>query len=194
MSSWVSGALALAGLALAVALLGAIRRRRSVLHVDGVLHVNVNCSDFERSRAFYERLGFKVFMPVAPEGRGQVAEAVGMPEYTLRGALMRHADGATLNLLEWQAPRDEQRPSGALHQLGIARIAMTTRDLDADVATLRAAGVEFLSKEPGAVPDGLRGKTRFICFKDPDGTVLELVELGALMGGAYRASKMLPKI
>lgn len=193
MSGWVWSALAFIGLVGLVALLGWLRRRGAALRVDGVLHVNVNCSDFERSRAFYERLGFKVFMPVAPEGRGQVAQAVGMPQYTLRGALMRHADGATLNLLEWQSPREEQRPAGALHHLGIARIALTTRDLDGDVATLRAAGVEFLSDAPGAVPDALRGTTRFICFKDPDGTVLELVELGTLMGGAYRASRLLPR-
>jgi catechol 2,3-dioxygenase-like lactoylglutathione lyase family enzyme len=158
-----------------------------------MLHVNVNCSDFARSRAFYERLGFSVLMDIAPEGRDQVAQAVGMAQYTLQGALMRHSDGATLNLLEWQDPRDSRPPPEGLHRLGIARIALTTRNLDADVATLRAAGVEFLSKQPGAVPDALGGSSRFICFKDPDGTILELVEMGALMGGAYRASRWLPR-
>jgi catechol 2,3-dioxygenase-like lactoylglutathione lyase family enzyme len=117
-----------------------------------------------------------------------------MAQYTVRGALMRHMDGTTLDLLEWQDPVDPERPSGALHRLGIARIAMTTRDMDADVRTMREAGVEFLSEEPGAVPDGVGGETRFICFKDPDGTVLELVELGTLMGGAYRASRLLPRL
>ena len=74
------------------------------------------------------------------------------------------------------------------------RQALTTRDMDADVLTLRNAGVEFLSEQPGAVPDGVGGETRFICFKDPDGTILELVELGPLMGGAYRASRLLPRL
>ncbi len=194
MNAWLLGGLVLVGLAAGITLIRVIRRRRSALNVDGVLHINVNCSDFDRSRAFYEQLGFKVFMEVAPEGRGKVAEAVGMAHYTVRGALMRHMDGTTLDLLEWQDPVDPERPSCGLHRLGIARIALTTRDMDADVLTLRNAGVEFLSEQPGAVPDGVGGETRFICFKDPDGTILELVELGPLMGGAYRASRLLPRL
>ena len=155
------------------------RRTAGGLRVTGVLHVNINCSDFERSRAFYERLGFKVIMEVAPDGSGDVAAAVGLQEYRVRGALMAHRDGTTLDLLEWQEPRAEAPPERTLQDLGIARLAFTTADLDGDVATLRAQGVEFVSERPGAVPDPLGGTTRFICFADPDGTVLELVGDGA---------------
>lgn len=195
MSDWLlPAALGLTGLLVGAAGMWAWRRKTADLHITNVLHVNVNCSDFERSRVFYERLGFKVLMHVAPDGAGDVAAAVGMARYRVRGALMSHRDGTTLDLLEWQEPSDAQRPSADLHRLGIARIALTTRDLDADVASLRASGVRFLSERPGAVPDSLGGTSRFICFLDPDGAVLELVEMGGLMGAAYRLSRLIPRL
>ncbi len=147
--------------------------------ISGLLHVNINCSDFERSRAFYEMLGFAVLMPVPEEGEGEVAAAVGMPAYRLRGALMKHRDGSLIDLLEWQEPADAAPPYAALNHLGLARVALKTTDIEADISRLRAAGVEFLTAQPATVegPGGM--VSRFICFTDPDGTVLELVELPA---------------
>lgn len=152
------------------------------MHLQGFVHVNVNCSDFERSRAFYERLGFRVLTEVPETGAPGVPEAVGLPGYRVRGALMA-LDGVRgaplIDLLEWRTPRDEAPPYAKLNHLGIARIALRTGDLDADVAELKRAGVELLS-EPATVPasGGMVG-SRFVCFLDPDGTVLELVELGS---------------
>ena len=92
----------------------------------------------------------------------------------MRGALLRLEGGAAnetlIDLLEWKDPRDATAPYPHLYHLGIARIALTTSDLDADMALLKERGVEFIS-EPAKLGGG-----RFVCFKDPDGTVLELVE------------------
>lgn len=158
-------------------------------HVAGMLHVNVNCSDFARSKAFYEALGYRALMDVAPVGEGLVARAVGLERYLVKGALLVHEDGSSIDLLEWQAPRDARPPYDALNHLGLGRIALVTRNLDADVERLRRSGVEFLSERPGEVRDAVGGTTRFICFKDPDGTVLELVELGSAMSVLRRASQ-----
>jgi len=151
--------------------------------ITGLLHVNINCSDFARSREFYEMLGFKLLMPVAPEGSGEVAAAVGMTSYTVRGALMKHPGGFVIDLLQWQEPADREPPYERLNHLGLGRIAFTTGDIDADVAQLRARGVEFLSAAPAAVPGPKGSTTRFICFRDPDGTVLELVDMGTTKSG-----------
>jgi catechol 2,3-dioxygenase-like lactoylglutathione lyase family enzyme len=149
------------------------------MHVTGMVHVNVNCSDYERSLAFYRRLGFEVLWEVPETNTPEVAAAVGMPPYRVRGALLAlaGAGGSTLiDLLEWREPRDESPPYPHLYHLGLARIALATSDLDADVAELEAAGVELLSAPARVVPE--RGPaSRFVCFKDPDGTVLELVEM-----------------
>ena len=118
--------------------------------ITGLVHVNVNCSDYERSRAFYEQLGFRELWRVPETNTPEVAAAVGMPPYRVKGALV-------------------------IDHYGIARIALATDDLDGDVARLAAAGVQFLSK-PASMPPSSGSRTRFVCFKDPDGTVLELVE------------------
>ena len=148
------------------------------MKVTGILHVNINCSDFDRSRQFYEMLGFRVLRPVQPDGSADAAAAVGMVGYQVRGALMRHRDGSVIDLLEWQDPRDEQAPYDRLNHLGIARLAFVTTDIDSDMERLSAEGVEFLSRGPAFVEGPGGHTTRFICFRDPDGTVLELVEMG----------------
>jgi catechol 2,3-dioxygenase-like lactoylglutathione lyase family enzyme len=190
MSSTLLGLLAATVVLIGAAL--AVRRASKVddagLRVTGLLHVNVNCSDFERSRSFYSRLGFRQIMAVEPAGDGDVAAAVGMDSYRLRGALMAHRDGSVIDLLEWRSPRDSSPNRPALNRLGIARIALTTDDLDGDVESLKEAGVEFLSDRPGEVRDPVGGTTRFICFRDPDGAVLELVQMGAVMGALHRAA------
>ena len=48
-------------------------------------------------------------------------------------------------------------------------------DLDADITRLKAEGVDFFS-EP-VIPDGPLAFLRIVCLKDPDGTVIELVEM-----------------
>lgn len=148
------------------------------MSITGLVHVNVNCSDFERSLAFYELLGFEHVADVPATNSAEVAAAVGMPPYRVRGALLLLRGGAApfmLDLLEWQEPRDDTAPYAHLYHLGIARIALASDDLDADMAALRGEGVEFLS-EPATVAMPGQPSTRFVCFKDPDGTVLELVQ------------------
>ncbi|HIL80464.1 MAG TPA: VOC family protein [Myxococcales bacterium] len=145
----------------------------------GLVHVNVNCSNFERSRAFYEMLGFELLMDVPERNTDEVAAAVGLEPYRLRGGLMRLADARfpfVIDLIEWKEPSDSSPPYARLNHLGIARIAMASSDLDADMQRLKAEGVEFIS-EPATVVWEDHPDSRFVCFKDPDGTVLELVEL-----------------
>ena len=149
------------------------------MNISGLTHVNVNCSDFDRSLAFYERLGFEVLVNVPPTNTPEVAAAVGMPPYRVKGALLILSGAATpfvIDLLEWQEPNDPAAPYAHLYHLGIGRIALATQDLDADVAELKAHGVEFLSEPVSVELDGRPAAMRFVCFKDPDGTILELVQ------------------
>ena len=148
------------------------------MNVSGMIHVNINCSNFERSRRFYEALGFRVVWQVPPTNTAEVAAAVGMPPYRVNGALMA-LEGAehplVIDLLEWQSPSDDAPPYPHLYHLGLARLALATADLDADLAALARMGVEFIGPPARVVVNGVAGG-RFVCFKDPDGTVLELVE------------------
>ncbi|MDG1064776.1 MAG: VOC family protein [Luminiphilus sp.] len=148
------------------------------MNISGLLHININCRDFERSKQFYEMLGFTVIMPVPPQGSGDAAAAVGMKRYQVKGALMKHPSRIVIDLLEWVEPYESGSPYNSMAHPGIARVAFTTAALDDDIAILTRAGVEFLSEGPAQVAGPKDSQVRFICFKDPDGTVLELVEMG----------------
>ncbi len=146
--------------------------------IKGIFHVNVNCTDFERSRAFYEMLGCKVVLDL-PEHDLSDAGVVGLgvPDGATRTALLRIGDepwGTRIDLIEWKKPKTEGQPYPHLYHTGIARIALRTENLAQVYEDLKAKGVEFLSEPQGL---NLAGGERFVCFKDPDGAILELLEI-----------------
>lgn len=148
------------------------------MNISGMVHVNINCKDYERSRRFYEMLGFRELWTVPETNSDEVAAAVGMPPYRVRGAIMV-LEGAeppvSIDLLEWQSPRDESAPYPNLYRPGIARLALATTDIDADYAFLVGQGITTLSP-PATVSINANAGSRFFCFRDPDGTFLELVQ------------------
>jgi len=149
------------------------------MHLTGLVHVNINVSNFERSRAFYEALGFRLVWMVPPTNSPEVAAAVGMPPYRVKGGLMA-LEGSepriVIDLLEWSEPRDEAPPYPHLYHLGLARIALATSNMDADLEILAALGAQLVGPPARVEINGAKTGTRFVCFRDPDGTILELVE------------------
>ena len=59
--------------------------------------------------------------------------------------------------------------------LHCCRIELFTKALDEEYKRLKAAGVECVS-EPVVIRFGNKAGAKFFCFKDPDGTFLELIE------------------
>lgn len=145
--------------------------------VHSIFHVNLNCRDLERSLAFYKAIGFQEEMNFPEGGHPAVAKGLAVGDHLVRGALLKLGDdhnAARLDLLEWIKPRNEAPPQLALSDPGIVRIALSSDAFEADYERLKSMGVTFLS-EPlyRATPDGDR--PFFVCFRDPDGNVLELV-------------------
>lgn len=146
------------------------------MHVSAMVHVNINCSDFDRSREFYEWLGFRLIAMVPETNTPEVAAAVGMPSYRVRGGIMHlRGENTLIDLLEWREPSDPGAPYPNLYHRGLARIALRTTDFESDLAELRARGVELVGP-PATVEWPGQPTSRIVCFRDPDGTVLELVE------------------
>ncbi len=143
-------------------------------HISRFMHVNINCSDLEQSRSFYNVLGFTTVMSGDSTVGAEFSVALDMDPYVLSYAQMLSGDGLLIDLIEWKDPFDSAAPYADANHLGIARLTLTTEDLDADIAALRALDAEFLS-EPVAIVTAPGGE-RFVCLKDPDGTILELVE------------------
>jgi catechol 2,3-dioxygenase-like lactoylglutathione lyase family enzyme len=149
--------------------------------IKSIFHVNVNCSNFERSLNFYKMLGFKVALDI-PEvgGNAETLRGLGFTDATARAAIMTLSDdphATRLDLIEWKTPRDEAKPYARLNHLGIARIALYTKNLREEYQRLKIEGVEFIS-EPVVIRTGA-GEALFACFYDPDRTILELIEPGA---------------
>jgi catechol 2,3-dioxygenase-like lactoylglutathione lyase family enzyme len=149
----------------------------AITQVTNVAQVNVNVSDFERSRAFYRMLGFTGSTPLAPTDSLEVAMAMGLDqEYQIEGELITFpADGSAIELVQWIEPYDPTPPySLPINHFGINRLAYSTSDLQADVDALTAQGVEFVSPIAPCC-SGPLSTTGIISFFDPDGTLIELV-------------------
>jgi glyoxylase I family protein len=142
----------------------------------GIYHVNINVTNLDRSRAFYERLGFEVLEEFREAGNRDLDEGLGLTRSDTRAYFLRIGSdrrSTLIDLVEWREPALEGS-APPMNHAGPVRIALRVKDLDGMYESLRAAGVEFLSA-PRALTD-LPLKPRFVCLKDPDGVLLELVE------------------
>ena len=148
--------------------------------IKDIFHINVNCTDLERSRAFYELVGFTVVTDLGLGGSAQMLAGLGLdPSYRARAVLtMLEPDkprGTRIDLIEWVTPPTTGTAPADLTHVGAVRIALWTIGIEAEYERLRAAGVEFLSPP---VTMGAAGGPSFCCFPDPDGTILELIDFG----------------
>ena len=146
--------------------------------IKSIFHINVNVKDFDRSLAFYKMVGFKVVLNIGEGANPANDKGLGIPNSVARAALLALGDdprATRLDLIEWKQPQTEGEPYSHLYHTGAARIALFTKGLDEEYERLKAEGVEFVS-EPVVMrfPNGAGSK--FFCFKDPDGTFLELIE------------------
>jgi catechol 2,3-dioxygenase-like lactoylglutathione lyase family enzyme len=141
-------------------------------------HVNICVRDMERSIRFYESIGFtKVSDFMLGGGEPSIGAALGLPVKKLRGVFMRlgaDPNAPVLDLVQFVDPPHQGQPYPTLNNIGICRIAFLVDDIDAVYKELQAKQVEFVA--PLQMLDGPRGsKIGVVCFKDPDGTVLELI-------------------
>jgi len=162
-------------------------------------HFNVVCSDFDVSYDFYtqavgmspltsssagtrgqdsgDRAGFRPGEGRAgPEEGRLVAELLGFDgtgEY--RGCFLyfgTNRRGAYVDLLEWKdnLPPVERTP----RNVGLSRVAIQVDDMDAQLERLAQYGVPTLT-DPKTVTLGTTD-VRVVCFRDPDGVLLEYLE------------------
>jgi len=144
--------------------------------VTRVFHLNVNCSQLERSLHFYQDLlGLRQGAhTVSPDQDGA---AFGLERAAWDAWMMldeRGYEGAVVDLLEWQAPAPAASGAAAANRLGFARLGFTTADLDATHARM-SADVDARPTEPHAVTMEGAPTMRTFVVADPDGTQIELL-------------------
>ena len=143
----------------------------------GIYHVNINVTDIERSTKFYGLLGFKEVDSFHEQGTPGLDRGLGFDYTNTKArflALGNNPRETVLDLVQWIEP-EASNAAIELNQIGMPRLCLRVKDLDGEVARLRQHGVEFLS-EPQVI-DTLARNPRFVLFHDPDGIILELVEL-----------------
>jgi catechol 2,3-dioxygenase-like lactoylglutathione lyase family enzyme len=143
----------------------------------GLSFVAVNTADLERANDFYVALGFR---PVArfPSDAAdathlRIRAAMAMEEVML---VAPGGGDVHLILVGFATPGPSLATARPANALGMWRLAMLVGDLDASCAVLDDVGVTTLS-EPVAMAMGPGlPELRFVCFRGPDGEVLELIE------------------
>lgn len=173
-------------------------------------HFNVVCSDFDRSYDFYTKVvglhpltSSSARTDAAGTGDGPsragmrpgegrsgpndgpaIAAALGFEgtgEY--RGCFLyfgSSARGPYIDLLEWKDPAPPVERSA--RNIGLARVAFEVDNLEEHLDRLEQNGVPLVSPPT----DVLLGVTRLrvVCFRDPDGVLLEFVEFAKKAWGA----------
>ncbi len=127
----------------------------------GFHHVALNCSDLDRSVAFYrDLLGLKeITRSVSPSGARVVALEAG---------------GGKLELFSAEEPASTPAAETPRSAAGFRHFALLVDDVDAAYGRLSAAGVMFtvLPRDARVFPD----IARLAFCQDPDGILVELMQ------------------
>ncbi len=142
-----------------------------------LFHFTLNVSSLEASIEFYTRLGFQVLRNNADViWPNYVAAQFGLERAQGRGALLALADGelqTRLDLLQWLEPKHEF-PTTPIATTVPRIIALRVENVRAAYADLVARGVDFIGEPRG--PDEATGIEAVVCCRDPDRTLVELIE------------------
>ena len=149
--------------------------------VTGFVHAQINVSDLDRSISFYEMLGFEVISKGTIKDPGIFA-ALGLEGTRMRGAFLRIPGRSTkvtpmIDMIQFIDPPPAGVPYPALNHLGIGRLCFQVDDIEAAGARLTALGVELVGPVGELVSKGGGMHSKVLCFRDPDGTVLEYAEI-----------------
>lgn len=141
-------------------------------------HFGICVSDLERSMRFYrDALGFEV-AEQHTIGR-DFAALMEFEEVDLTSQFMRRGPTA-IELLCFATPATEGTPDRRpVNRLGLTHLSFRVHDLDASAARITECGGQVLDHTMTTID--LDGTTlRFVYCTDPDGTRVELMDLGGL--------------
>ena len=128
------------------------------VEIVGVAHLGIRVAEFERSRVFYEQLGFR---------------HVAGPFEHEPVAILENGAGVEINLIINANPASNGNVLMDVPEkhAGYTHVALVVPSLDETIARLAALGIE-LSGGPVTFPNG----SRAVFVRDPDRSVIELHE------------------
>lgn len=151
--------------------------------VTAVRHTGIVVSDLARELYFYrDLLGMEVWADFVDDSP-YIARLTRLAGAKIHMMKLRAADGVSIELLQYLSHPtaiDAHEVQRASNGLGCSHIALQVSDIDALYACLCEAGVEFHAP-PLISSDG--GAKVTYC-RDPEGVIIELVELLTAPAGA----------
>ena len=131
------------------------------------IDIAITCSNFAESLDFYHnKLGLEIVLEL--EIPDTLARDVGLAPTGFRQVRLK-AGNTLIKLMDIESP--PPTPTDEF-SAGVRWLTFFVEDIQQTIETLKQKGVEFLS-EPISAPDAVG----VACAKDPDGILIELVEI-----------------
>ena len=132
-----------------------------------IIDIAITCSNFDASLDFYHnKLGLEIVMDL--EIPSDLATDIGLAPTGFRQVRLK-AGNTLIKLMDIQNP--PPTPSDEF-SAGVRWLTFIVEDIQNVIDSLEQKGVEFLS-EPISAPDAVG----VACTKDPDGILIELVQI-----------------
>lgn len=145
--------------------------------IRGIHHTAISTGNLERAIAFYrDVLGFEEVSTMTWEVGNQVVDQITGLEASSGRLVMLKSGNSHIELFQFRSP--EPRPNDPKRPVcdhGLTHICLEVLDIDEEYARLKSAGMKFHCS-----PQDLgQGAARVTYGRDPDGNVIELLELKA---------------
>jgi catechol 2,3-dioxygenase-like lactoylglutathione lyase family enzyme len=142
----------------------------------GIIHSGITVRDLAVSIPFYrDVLGLRLIKEEPP--RASRGEKLGVPGAVIRVAIFSvPGTDASLELIQYLQPSSPNEHGAPVNALGQVHIAFRVSNIAEKIADMKKAGVRFVAEDYETIRDGPLAGWKWIYFKDPDGTNLELIE------------------
>lgn len=141
--------------------------------IQTVRHTGIVVTSMERSLEFYrDWLGLRVVLDKAQSGE-LIDKVTALPKVRMRIVMLEAPDGNRIELFEFYSHPERAPEEVRTCTIGCSHVAFCVDDLDRLHEELSRKGIKF-NCEPQVSPDGYAKLT--YCH-DPDGTILELVQI-----------------
>ncbi|MDD4189095.1 MAG: VOC family protein [Eubacteriales bacterium] len=143
--------------------------------ITGQVHAGITVGDLDRSVAFYrDILGLRHVKTEPP--RASRGERLGVPGARIKIAIMDYP-GGSIELIQYFEPKSQKEKAEPVNSIGQVHIAFQVDDIEKTIEKMVEKGVEFIGgNKHEVISDGPLQGWKWIYFKDPDGTNLELIE------------------
>jgi catechol 2,3-dioxygenase-like lactoylglutathione lyase family enzyme len=164
-------------------------RKGLLLMIRSLAQVGVTCVDFQRSLNFYSGLLGLPILEVIEVPDDQVLDIYGIDpaKHKVTLALLRTGNGGFIELFKFE-PLHEGHQRVVWERSGITHFSLNVKNLPNVMKRLEAAGVKFVTP----VKNNLG--TDFVFLRDPDGNLVELLDMHGLYWPAQVLGGLIAKM